>query len=148
MDVEQRVISLSLVLGKPPAFSLELPKFPPFCPLTFSPSSCALVWDPFPSNMSHLSLSFFLIIESSHDFFSDNTSLLFLSLSGSPLCVASSIGVSAVILSFLDFSDVLRDRERQTFFSLQTDLAAYPCGMLFSAVFILPLSQSSVFFFN
>ena len=148
VDVEQRVISLSLVLGKPPAFSLELPEFPPFCPLTFSPSSCALVWDPFPSNMSHLSLSFFLIIESSHDFFSDNTSLLFLSLSGSPLCVASSIGVSAVILSFLDFSDVLRDRERQTFFSLQTDLAAYPCGMLFSAVFILPLSQSSVFFFN
>ena len=93
-------------------------------------------------------------MESSHDFFSDNISLLFLSLSGSPLCVASSIsvqhvpGVSAVILSFLDFSDVLRDRERRTFLSLQTDLAAYPCGMLFSAVFTLPLSPSPVLFLN
>lgn len=112
------------------------------------------MWEPFPSNMSRLSLFFFLIMESSHDYFSDNTSLFFLSLSGSPLCVASSIsvqhvpGVSAVILSFLDFSGVLWDRERRTFLSLKTDLAAYPCGMLSSAVFILLLSSSPVLFFN
>ena len=51
-----------------------------------------------------------------------------------------------LILSCLDLSDVSWDRERRTFVSLKTYLAAYHCSTLSSPVFILLLSPSPVFF--
>lgn len=51
-----------------------------------------------------------------------------------------------LILSCLDLSNASWDRERQTFASLKSYLAAYPCGTVSSAVFTQLLSPSPIFF--